>query len=58
MSRNELARLISIYNEGVGKSSEKSQPSEFTNTMRRGLDNMLQGAATSLDLLQYRPPYR
>ena len=58
MSRNELARLISIYNEGVGKSSEKSQPSEFTNTMRRGLDNMLQGAATSLDLHQYRPPYR
>ena len=58
MSRNELARLISIYNEGVGKSSEKSEPSEFTNTMRRGLDNMLQGAATSLDLLQYRPPYR
>ena len=58
MSRNELARLISIYNEGVGKSSEKSQPSEFTNTMRRGLDNMLQGAATTLDLLQYRPPYR
>jgi len=58
MSRNELARLISLYNESGGNINEESTTSNFRNTMSSGLDNMLQGLGTTLELLQYKPPYR
>ena len=58
MSRNELARLVSLYNESGGDINEQSTTSNFRNTMSSGLDNMLQGLGTTLELLQYKPPFR
>lgn len=58
MSRNELARLISLYNESGGDINEEGAISNFRNTMSSGLDNMLQGLGTTLELLQYKPPFR
>lgn len=58
MSRNELARLISIYNEGQDSLPEVENPNSFKNTMSRGASNMLEGLGTTLDLLQFKNPYR
>ena len=58
MSRNDLARLISIYKENQDSVSEADNPNSFKNTMKSGVDNMLEGLGTTLDLLQYRNPYR
>lgn len=41
----------------VGK-PEVYDPNSFGNTMKRGGANMLQGLKTTLDLLQFKPPYR
>jgi len=58
MSRNELARLISLYNESGGDINEQSASNNFKNTMSKGFDNTLQGLEQTLDLLGYKAPFR